>query len=821
MDTDIMQWCPQIRSGVLGLMTTVLTSTIAPAQCGLAWMPGDGLPGADARVEALVEWDVDGPGGRPPQLVVGGAFGYIGHVEAPGIALFDPGTRTWSSPSPGYPLGPTYARCFAVTAGNELLVGGTYYVYRYDGVAWVSLGAPHSSSSVTSLVTGPGGQVFAGTQTDGVWEWTGSAWVAMGSGWSGIDALACSAQGVLVAAGGYQSGSTSQHSLRSWSPGTRTWGTVPLPQVGHSVRALAFAPNGRLTAAGAWPGAVSQQSPQGTWSLLGGGQGNDMGSGLSVTPGGDVLLSVGSRVVRWNGLMWQTLAANGAGPVLLQCSNGTVFVGGRWRAFEGLAVRNLVQYSAGSWSSVGGGFDEWPYALAQAGDGSVYVGGGFGHAGEVPARFLARRIGGVWTRLPMEPNGIVLSIAAMPGGDVVVSGDFTLLQGPSPVAADRIARWTGAQWVPLGTGLDSPASKLLQLRNGGLLACGSIRSAGGTAVANVAMWTGNSWIALGGGVGSGFFDYASAAGQMLNGHIVVGGSFQVAGGAAASNVAVWDGSAWSPLGGGVNGVVSDLLVHPDGGIIVGGQFSSAGSSPAACIARWDGSSWRPLGSGLNGGVSSLQLLPGGDVAVAGDFTMAGGVPVTGLARWDGAVWRRLGADFWAPQGVRVRQLLRLDDGDLLAAGDFFKAGGQSAAYLAQLTTTCSPAVASIPTACSGPAGPVSLVAHSQPWTGEVFESQAMGLASTSIAFVVLGLGSPQMPLSQVTPWALPGCDLLASPDSVQLLLPVGGTVTSRLRIPPGISLAGWRLYQQVLQFNVASPESVSSSNGLTLTLGAF
>jgi hypothetical protein len=45
-----------------------------------------------------------------------------------------------------------------------------------------------------------------------------------------------------------------------------------------------------------------------------------------------------------------------------------------------------------------------------------------------------------------------------------------------------------------------------------------------------------------------------------SGDLYIGGSFTVVGGIVANGVAKWDGTNWSALGSGVNGVVSSLAV---------------------------------------------------------------------------------------------------------------------------------------------------------------------------------------------------------------------------------------------------------------------
>jgi hypothetical protein len=121
--------------------------------------------------------------------------------------------------------------------------------------------------------------------------------------------------------------------------------------------------------------------------------------------------------------------------------------------------------------------------------------------------------------------------------------------------------------------------------------------------------------------------------QAFDGGVVAGGLFTQAGGAAASYIAFWNGSAWSPLGSGTDGTVLALALY-GGDLVVGGEFAHAGGVPAENIARWNGSSWAALGSGTNGEVHAL--LPLADALwVGGAFSRAGDKPSCNIARWSG------------------------------------------------------------------------------------------------------------------------------------------------------------------------------------------
>jgi hypothetical protein len=134
--------------------------------------------------------------------------------------------------------------------------------------------------------------------------------------------------------------------------------------------------------------------------------------------------------------------------------------------------------------------------------------------------------------------------------------------------------------------------------------------------------------------------------------LVLGGGFTAAGDVAANHIVTFDPAtaAWSMLGSGITGSfqfaavrVFALAVLPNGDLVAGGAFTTAGGVPASCIARWDGTAWSPLGSGMDGAVLALRVMPNGDLVAGGRFTTAGGVPAAKAARWNGVAWSALGA----------------------------------------------------------------------------------------------------------------------------------------------------------------------------------
>ncbi len=314
------------------------------------------------------------------------------------------------------------------------------------------------------------------------------------------------------------------------------------------------------------------------------------------------------------------------------------------------------------------------------------------------------------------------------GPQLYSTGSYTSIDG---VLANRIARWDGAQWNPLGTGLAGNFSNELEVFDGELYVAGYFNSAGSaTGSAKIASWDGAQWNGLdaqlelftnslwalktwddGNGealyIGGNYVDIGGAGGpdfiakwdgvsfspvggtiagvgiplivldiEVFQGELYIAGRFSSVGGVAASHIAKWDGANWSAVGSGITGTqVIQLGVADDGNgpaLYAGGNFTTAGGVAAANIAKWDGSTWSALGSGTSGTVQAIAGFDDGNgskVYVGGNFISAGGQTVNGIATWNGTTWQPVGSGI-APVGdASVFDLY--PNGDRLTAGGSF------------------------------------------------------------------------------------------------------------------------------------------------------
>ncbi|MBN1781303.1 hypothetical protein JW948_09280, partial [bacterium] len=159
---------------------------------------------------------------------------------------------------------------------------------------------------------------------------------------------------------------------------------------------------------------------------------------------------------------------------------------------------------------------------------------------------------------------------------------------------------------------------------------GCFNIAGDVHVTNIARWDGSRWHAMGDGLtATSIYQPAVKTIAVVAGIVYAGGEFNASGAVALSNIARWNGSTWTGVGGGCSGGVFALIEY-QGNLVAGGAFTASGSMGPGNLARWTGTTWTGLGSGVNGPVNAMAA-DGSHLYVTGDFTQAGAVAANRVA----------------------------------------------------------------------------------------------------------------------------------------------------------------------------------------------
>lgn len=351
--------------------------------------------------------------------------------------------------------------------------------------------------------------------------------------------------------------------------------------------------------------------------------------------------------------------------VLLATPDG-ILVGGSFTNYGNSLARNLAKWNGQEWSAVGE-TNEVPgkvEAMARDRSGHTYLAGSFKTPRQTRANVILEGDGHRWE--PLGGGLLFQDYTAVRGLVVTPAGEVFLGLGvwAKPAFYELLLRWDGSRWHRLGS---VKAVQALAATPSGKVFCAGVFGDDSPAKGrHLAVWDGAEWLPLNGDLGHPAPRASVWVSAMCawNEDLVAAGSFLRAGDRDCRLIAKFDGSIWSPLGGGLGGggqVMWDgsnssgfwesggprCLVPFGKELLAFGTFTRAGEVGVQGAARWDGTRWHPLveeaTSQVSGLISALAT-DGHSVVAAGPFTAAGQVTANGLARWEGDTWKGFGGE---------------------------------------------------------------------------------------------------------------------------------------------------------------------------------
>jgi trimeric autotransporter adhesin len=333
---------------------------------------------------------------------------------------------------------------------------------------------------------------------------------------------------------------------------------------------------------------------------------------------------------------WSALGTGANGGVhAIAVSDKDVYVGGMF-ADAGTCTsgcNNIAKWNTEthSWSALGQGLNGEVLAIAVHNN-LVYVGGAFSLASGVPTNRIAVWNGSSWSGLGAGMNEAVLAIA-ISNGNVYAGGYFTQAGGCA-IGCNFIAKWDGSSWSALGAGMNN---YVYALADGGsvIYAGGSFDNADSVPdTTGIAVWNNTGWHALGTGM-SGVAGSSVNAIAVSGSDVYAGGTFDLAGGVPATNIAKWNsGNGWSKLSPEMcdNGAIKAITASSSA-VYAGGSFKDSDCGAPNHVAVWNsGTGWLGLGQGTDADVYALAI-SGLDVFVGGSFTLAGGMNAHAIAKY--------------------------------------------------------------------------------------------------------------------------------------------------------------------------------------------
>lgn len=556
------------------------------------------------------------------ELYAAGAFTLTGTAETSYIARWT--GAAWEDVGGGLSNPDTSRFLFAAGAhamavhNGELVVGGNFntagsidapYVARWNGAEWQPMGtlAPdHSRSEVRAFLVHngnliAGGMILTATGNNSVVRWNGAAWEPFIAGIiSGVPAV---------------------RALGTDGPSLFAGLDNGLGGIGNAV----FRATTNAGGAYAWQAASLSYSGSAYAFGNSGGQAFLGGVGQPLTTG------EGRGVARWDGAAWHGLSTGGF-PATFDGTfamadyqtdlivGSSAYTGAKLNGWDGTQMyalsdglaqcRNMAATSQGLIASGSIGSQKATGIFRYDGQAWHTIASlpfnafqkTFNNVAEVPGGGLAFTLSqgfsatdtrniALWNGAAFSPLGERLAGASdieYFNEHIIVSGSFT--STPSGTALPYIAQWSGAQWEPFTPGLPGPVASTHVL-NGQLYA--SYQT--GTNQYAVARWSASGWDV------TGTFDTAPSLSQFEGNLLATGGFTLVNGTTFVNRVALLEGDAWRPLGGGLPEVTF-------GGAL---QFTAEldGRLFVAMSAVWDGHTWRTL----NGSVTNASAAWNGDL----------------------------------------------------------------------------------------------------------------------------------------------------------------------------------------------------------------
>ncbi|MFK7759705.1 MAG: GC-type dockerin domain-anchored protein [Phycisphaerales bacterium] len=309
----------------------------------------------------------------------------------------------------------------------------------------------------------------------------------------------------------------------------------------------------------------------------------------------------------------------------------------------------IARWDGTMWQPVGGGLQGGYTNAIKSFQGDLIAAGYFDTAaGVAGSAKLARWDGSAWNSMDAQSEIFLNSFwdlevydDGITGEQLYIAGNYGDLNGQAPL--DHIAKWDGATYTEVGGTIGGAVPLIVldlhqaDLGSGNhLYAGGRFLTIGGNAALNVAVWDGATWAAMDQGLSrtSGFAQvlHMTAWDDGTGPALYVGGRFNLAGGATVStNVAKWDGSAWSSMGDGLDGDVHELVAFDDGSgeaLYALGNFNNSGATVIDGVAKWNGSAWEAITTSVDGSIFGgivYDTGEGNSLIIGGGFSTVDGV----------------------------------------------------------------------------------------------------------------------------------------------------------------------------------------------------
>lgn len=709
----------------------------------------------DTGFNPNASWNVKAAAMQPDgKIVIGGDFTNVGGVARNRIARLNADGNLDASFNPGSGvLGTLLA--IAVQPNGKILIGGFFttvngvsrnYIARLNANGSLDTGFDPGSGTddtVRSIAVQPGGKIVIGglfTSVDGVGRNRIARLNADGSLDTGFDpgtgannivyAVALQTDGKIVIGGTFTSvdGVSRNRIARLNTDGSFDTGFDPGVGTTGTVFATALQADGKIVIGGAFT-SVDSVSRNRVARLNADGSldaGFDPGSGAaasvySMTLQADGKIVIGGNFTSVGGVGRNYVArlnidgsldagfdpgagASSALNVVVAQVDGKTVITGVFTSVDGVGRNYIARLNAdGSLENgfdPGTGADNIVYTTTVQADGRIVIGGTFTSVNGVGRVRIARLNADGGLDTSFDPgtgaDNTVFSTTVQPDGKIVISGDFTSVNG---VGRNRIARLNADGSLDTGfdpgAGVNDIVYAMALQADGKIMIGGFFTSVGGVGRNRVARLNADGSLDTGFDPGTGASATVNSVTVQPDGKIIIGGTFQTVRGASLRRIARFnaDGSldtSFNP-GSGASMTVYTTPLQPDGKIVIGGLFLSVDGVSRSRIARLNpngslDTSFDP-GSGASELVASLTVQADGKILMSGTFVTVNGVSRNRIARLnaDGSV--DTGFDPGTGANNIVYSMSVQPDGKIVVGGLFTSVNGTARNRIARLSNT--------------------------------------------------------------------------------------------------------------------------------------
>ncbi len=312
----------------------------------------------------------------------------------------------------------------------------------------------------------------------------------------------------------------------------------------------------------------------------------------------------------------------------LSTYNGNLITGGHFSSIGSVSANNIAQWNGTTWADVGFPASDSIKKLTTY-NGNLIASGFNGTIYEWN--------GSVWSTLLSDNSKAIDAIMTYNGnliaGGRVINSEAAFLQ-----------EWNGSNWTSMGSfpttiyPFHNNYVLCLENYNGNLIAAGTFDSINGISLKNIAQWNGSVWSSVGGGAGTNSSPYITEIFAMCvyNGNLIVGGYVGQNGSQNLGNLAQWNGANWQAINSGIVNPVYPTVIY-NGNVVSAGDMNE--------VYQWNGTSSTRIGvncdpTDSNTWVNAMQVY-GGNLYIAGYFTSVNGNPAYNIAQYNGSIWSPL------------------------------------------------------------------------------------------------------------------------------------------------------------------------------------